>query len=822
MTSSMLFTSGTRDGAWTAWFPQWLSQSDGGRRLAQPESEWPTTSADAKEAGGGLDLHASADLAQLAQRFPDARFVLFVERPYIGLARFVASNEQGSPEHWLEEWRDGARRILRHVQRHPDRCLVIDAEEAARHSGALMQKLQALTAIELPEAAAAPQRPKADALAVAIADYLSLADRDARSLMLELRACCDRLDDSADSAALESAVALPDGEELRRRLLALIESERAQPGLREDLANSRSELASHAASLQNLAERVSQAMAERDTLAKRLNAETHQLTTAHAASLQTLGEQLSQAVAERDELATRLNDETHQLTTAHAASLQTLSEQLSQAVAERDELATRLNAETHQLIATHAASLQTLSERVSQAVAERDALATRLKAVTRQLGQAREAAEVQRETAQATLARDDAVIEQMKVEAGRLTESNAAVTAAHESLRQQMEALEARHDESAQEVQRARLELHRVRQQYETAVNDNELLKLQLGQIHEELELLVRRGRELETALTNSPASDEGMQLHVARIELQTERPAAPHRELTFLLEDVRTQDSHTDELLVRLVEHHGHPGLVIFAASNGSKLLNLWDESGREGERSFVLIVPNDTRTKSMLEAMRSTDWLTVTSLVARLERELQQTTVRQSLRWVNVARRLREQLKELDRRFRCDAATCTVNRIEASSIVEATFEHVHFGVRYLPRLSLRWRPDGPAAAISLANDPDTGPPLSSWPLDEIGTALPAAVLPLGSEVAQRDLPRVLKSLSPGDREFLQALLAAMPALVSSAAPALQAAAQGLQARAQRALAPAGAAQPRARLINRLASKLNLGPSPRHGTASN
>ena len=786
MTSSMLFTSGTRDGAWTAWFPQWLSQSDGGRRLAQPESEWPTTSADAKEAGGGLDLHASADLAQLAQRFPDARFVLFVERPYIGLARFVASNEQGSPEHWLEEWRDGARRILRHVQRHPDRCLVIDAEEAARHSGALMQKLQALTAIELPEAAAAPQRPKADALAVAIADYLSLADRDARSLMLELRACCDRLDDSADSAALESAVALPDGEELRRRLLALIESERAQPGLREDLANSRSELASHAASLQNLAERVSQAMAERDTLAKRLNAETHQLTTAHAASLQTLGEQLSQAVAERDELATRLN------------------------------------AETHQLIATHAASLQTLSERVSQAVAERDALATRLKAVTRQLGQAREAAEVQRETAQATLARDDAVIEQMKVEAGRLTESNAAVTAAHESLRQQMEALEARHDESAQEVQRARLELHRVRQQYETAVNDNELLKLQLGQIHEELELLVRRGRELETALTNSPASDEGMQLHVARIELQTERPAAPHRELTFLLEDVRTQDSHTDELLVRLVEHHGHPGLVIFAASNGSKLLNLWDESGREGERSFVLIVPNDTRTKSMLEAMRSTDWLTVTSLVARLERELQQTTVRQSLRWVNVARRLREQLKELDRRFRCDAATCTVNRIEASSIVEATFEHVHFGVRYLPRLSLRWRPDGPAAAISLANDPDTGPPLSSWPLDEIGTALPAAVLPLGSEVAQRDLPRVLKSLSPGDREFLQALLAAMPALVSSAAPALQAAAQGLQARAQRALAPAGAAQPRARLINRLASKLNLGPSPRHGTASN
>ena len=786
MTSSMLFTSGTRDGAWTAWFPQWLSQSDGGRRLAQPESEWPTTSADAKEAGGGLDLHASADLAQLAQRFPDARFVLFVERPYIGLARFVASNEQGSPEHWLEEWRDGARRILRHVQRHPDRCLVIDAEEAARHSGALMQKLQALTAIELPEAAAAPQRPKADALAVAIADYLSLADRDARSLMLELRACCDRLDDSADSAALESAVALPDGEELRRRLLALIESERAQPGLREDLANSRSELASHAASLQNLAERVSQAMAERDTLAKRLNAETHQLTT------------------------------------AHAASLQTLSEQLSQAVAERDELATRLNAETHQLIATHAASLQTLSERVSQAVAERDALATRLKAVTRQLGQAREAAEVQRETAQATLARDDAVIEQMKVEAGRLTESNAAVTAAHESLRQQMEALEARHDESAQEVQRARLELHRVRQQYETAVNDNELLKLQLGQIHEELELLVRRGRELETALTNSPASDEGMQLHVARIELQTERPAAPHRELTFLLEDVRTQDSHTDELLVRLVEHHGHPGLVIFAASNGSKLLNLWDESGREGERSFVLIVPNDTRTKSMLEAMRSTDWLTVTSLVARLERELQQTTVRQSLRWVNVARRLREQLKELDRRFRCDAATCTVNRIEASSIVEATFEHVHFGVRYLPRLSLRWRPDGPAAAISLANDPDTGPPLSSWPLDEIGTALPAAVLPLGSEVAQRDLPRVLKSLSPGDREFLQALLAAMPALVSSAAPALQAAAQGLQARAQRALAPAGAAQPRARLINRLASKLNLGPSPRHGTASN
>jgi hypothetical protein len=190
-------------------------------------------------------------------------------------------------------------------------------------------------------------------------------------------------------------------------------------------------------------------------------------------------------------------------------------------------------------------------------------------------------------------------------------------------------------------------------------------------------------------------------------------------------------------------------------------------------------------------------------------------------SLRWVNVARRLREQLEELDSCLRYDTAACKQDRIEGSSLVEATFERLHFGARYLPRLSLRWRPEGPAAAISFLNDPESGPPFASWPRDDKGTALAAAVLPLGSEVAQRDLARVLKDLAPADRAFLDALLAAMPMVVASAAPNLQVVAQSLQERARRALSPHAAQPSRARMFRKLAGRLRLATARQPGSAS-
>ena len=293
------------------------------------------------------------------------------------------------------------------------------------------------------------------------------------------------------------------------------------------------------------------------------------------------------------------------------------------------------------------------------------------------------------------------------------------------------------------------------------ALADNELLRLQ--QMQEELEHYYLECRKLEAAAASSPAMDL-IEMSAAEVLPVTERATLPHRELTFNLRQVRIADRSIPKATVRLVEHHGLPGMVVFGSGKHPQLLASWQQSGEEDGQPYSLLIPSDTNSQPIFNAMDSTDWLVTQALAALFEKRLSDPALQLAAHWKPLARRLREQLQEMPCRFRFGSLDVAPVGEPGSGKLAFNFGQVHCGARQLPRLSVHWQPSGPHAGLTLLCGPDGAPPLPTWPDDEQGVVPDRLYLPLGSGVNPQDLRRCWQRLMPADLQFVHALLAAWP----------------------------------------------------------
>jgi hypothetical protein len=301
-----------------------------------------------------------------------------------------------------------------------------------------------------------------------------------------------------------------------------------------------------------------------------------------------------------------------------------------------------------------------------------------------------------------------------------------------------------------------------------TVVEENELLLLQLHQVQEELDHCYSRCSQLEgQAPVNVPAAGQ-FGFSIADLQPITERNAAPHRELGFALHHVAMDGRQIDQATVRLVEHHGHPGLVVFGQAHAPQLLQCWRETGREEGHPYALLVPDDINSQPLLEGMGASDWLLTNALAATIEKRLADDALPVAPHWRHVARRLREQLQELPARFRY--LTLEVQPLDDSPAGgwEFCFGGVSSGLRRLERLVVQWRPLGAQAGLELLCDADAGPPLSAWPGDEQGVAIDRWRLPLGPGANKQARRQCLVRITLADRDFVLTLLAAWPQVVA------------------------------------------------------
>lgn len=253
MTALTLFTLGTPHGSWPAFATQVLGTAAGGRLVDPAVSRWheqvvgaaaldnataeglaalarleiapaqldalQALQAGGGQAWGGIDALACWTAERLAERFPEARFLVWVESPAQMLAQWLASGGQGDPQRLLKAWEAAAQRIARLVHKHLTRCLVVLADEAQRHPAALQQRLSRWMGVDLGAGPARTATTAPDPLGTLLAAGLAAGDAASVRAFSGLYASCIPLADGTDAGAALHAVDTAACVEAYRRLV---------------------------------------------------------------------------------------------------------------------------------------------------------------------------------------------------------------------------------------------------------------------------------------------------------------------------------------------------------------------------------------------------------------------------------------------------------------------------------------------------------------------------------------------------------------------------------------------------------------------------
>ena len=313
---------------------------------------------------------------------------------------------------------------------------------------------------------------------------------------------------------------------------------------------------------------------------------------------------------------------------------------------------------------------------------------------------------------------------------------------------------------SEAECNRLRREADAVLRRGEAARMETDLLNMRLRQLQEEVERLCT------AAAAQSAPARKTTSRHMTpsgQVELLAVRDETPHRELTLLMRRVELDGRLFERIQVRLVEHHDRPGLVLLASSTNEQVLRNWTESGREGECSFVLFVPSDADSIGRLNALGSSDWRLVNALAGHIEQQLGSNLAPgTTARWRTVAARLTQELADLPPQLRVDNTQLVVGA--EADVLDITLHRVTFDRRELKRMRLRGR--GQLELVGAAPS-DAVLPLYGWPVDAGGLPAERLGVGIGGDVQGW---QVFQRLPSPDREFLSALVAALPALVEQA----------------------------------------------------
>lgn len=331
--------------------------------------------------------------------------------------------------------------------------------------------------------------------------------------------------------------------------------------------------------------------------------------------------------------------------------------------------------------------------------------------------------EAERQTALATAAANEsgalrALLEQRTAESRSLLERHAEADASAARLRTDLEALQ-----------------RRLREQAQAAG------------------VLERERTELLAAMAWYTGLQRRAGTAIPSLRLLHAQEDPPHRHLHFAVDAMQIEGQATPAAEIRLVEHHGHPGMAIFALGKRT-FISAWQPHGREDARSFMLFVPNDHAGEQALQRLGTTDWVRLRHVAMLLAQHLQGSAAPDG--WCETAQRLVAQLQGLPARLRYDDVRTVTDVGDPRSIV-LTFDGAAYGDRVLGSVQLHW--DSPQGLLRWRRD--GGVPLSAWPVGSDGTLAEHFVLPVNHASAWRASPAA-------DRRLLLALLEALPGVLA------------------------------------------------------
>ena len=292
---------------------------------------------------------------------------------------------------------------------------------------------------------------------------------------------------------------------------------------------------------------------------------------------------------------------------------------------------------------------------------------------------------------------------------------------------------------------------------------DNELLNSFLQQMQEELE------RSSQAAPLPAASAESTAPKNAVTVAFGHEQLDAPHRHVDFSIRYERHERGALD-LAGRLVEHHGRPGLLLFSDA-GSQALGRWTESGDEGGRGFMLVIPGVASGAALIDALPATDlqlWLGIAGDLRAALRE--DVPMLQSAYWYAVASGVHDQLAAAAARLHWDEAAITIDdEGQGRRSVRLSIPRISLGERVEGPVLLCWRAPSDVATVELLRRPQAGRPWpASWPVEPHGAVAPKWALPAGPGLDTAGKRAAWKRVSPGDREWLVALLDALPSITT------------------------------------------------------
>jgi hypothetical protein len=249
---------------------------------------------------------------------------------------------------------------------------------------------------------------------------------------------------------------------------------------------------------------------------------------------------------------------------------------------------------------------------------------------------------------------------------------------------------------------------------------ENEMLLLQLHQVQEELEHYFLQNRELQRrpAAVSLPPERPRLQAGAVRIGAVANTP--PHLHLDFLLEEAAMGPLALGSVALRLVEHHGRPGLLIFASPGSGPLpLMHWRSNGEEAGREFMLVVPQDEEGRNFLLAATTTDLCFCEDAAALSMAALNGDagrTFSDARRWSDVASAFLDRCRDIPVRLHYDDVLP-----EPLDDGDLRFRVVHASVpgRHVAELDFVWR----ASSFVFRAKRGSAQPLSHWPPGQDGS---------------------------------------------------------------------------------------------------
>jgi hypothetical protein len=355
------------------------------------------------------------------------------------------------------------------------------------------------------------------------------------------------------------------------------------------------------------------------------------------------------------------------------------------------------------------------------------------------------------------LASRDTACKELEAKCSSLVAERDALVIRRSSLDQSFKELERKHSSLAAEHEK-------LIASFKDTAEENELLLQQLHQVQEELEHHFLENRRLARQMLASGSQVQRTAFLLADgLRLGSAHDTGPHRHLNFVLENVRLGDRSLGDVHLRLVEHHGRPGLAVFRknAKEDAPLLN-WNTSGEENGRHFALAVPQDEAGRKILVAAPTSDFLLLREsaliLSGYLASEASSPGATSKMAWSRVARAFAEVADDLTPCLRCDGIKTFVQ----NGTLHFTVRHACSPGRYIPSLDLAWR----ASSVAIKR-PATSFPLLVWPTNAQGEPASEAVFDLGNVA---DTPRERKAwahLTSRDRQLVELVVAELPTFV-------------------------------------------------------